>query len=200
MSRLALVERTKLNLSEVTVVMAGTSSLELDILRQVLAGFGARQIRRAEDAKQLSDQLKGVDYDLLLIDVMIGLESALDVVRTVRRRQDDRRFTPVILTTANATASMVSQARNSGANFVVSKPFAPVVLFERLVWIVKDARSFVEADNYAGPDRRVRPIGPPAGMDGRRQGDLSVEVGEASAPNMSQVDIDAMMFPVRKSA
>jgi hypothetical protein len=58
---------------------------------------------------------------------------------------------------------------------------------------------FIEAQNYVGPDRRFKRLGPPAGMDGRRSDDLAVEVGEAQTPNLSQEEINLMMKPTKVS-
>ena len=58
--------------------------------------------------------------------------------------------------------------------------------------------AFVETPAYAGPDRRFKSLGPPGGI-GRRSTDLSAEIGDASEPNLSQVEIDSFMKPVRMS-
>ena len=41
----------------------------------------------------------------------------------------------------------------------------------------------------------VHPVGPPVGEKGRRHDDLSVEVGEATTPNLDQDQIDALFQP-----
>ena len=199
MSRLAVVERTKLNLQDVTILVQGGSELELEMLSQVFAGFGARQLRRADGLPAMREMLKGDPVDLVVMDVAGGLDASLEVVRELRRRSDAVRFAPVVLTTGHVTSSMLLAARDAGVSYVVAKPLSPRVLFERLVWIVRDARPFVEAASYAGPDRRVRVLGPPAGVAGRREGDISGDLGEAVTPNLDQSDIDAMMNPVRKA-
>lgn len=197
--RLSIVEQTKLNIEQVVVVVAGGSALELELLVQVFAGFGARQLKRAENAQQLSAAVMTGEVDLVVIDAAMGLDDALQVVRTLRRCSDDRKFTPVVLTSSNVSEQTIEFARSSGVNYVVAKPVAPRVLFERLVWIVRDKRAYFETEHFVGPDRRTRPLGPPIGVDGRRSGDLSGHLGAASEPNMSQADIDALMFPVRKA-
>jgi hypothetical protein len=53
----------------------------------------------------------------------------------------------------------------------------------------------VTSPNYCGPDRRVRSVGPPVGMKGRRHDDLSIEVGAAKTPNLEQDEIDALFQP-----
>ena len=109
------------------------------------------------------------------------------------------RFTPVIMLTGHAAESKVSKIRNCGSSFIVTKPLTPAVLLQRILWLGTDEREMVVSDNYVGPDRRVRNFGPPMGMAGRRTGDLSAHLGEATDVNMDQSDIDMMMKPMRIS-
>ena len=45
----------------------------------------------------------------------------------------------------------------------------------------------------------MRNYGPPAGTDGRRESDLSGELGAAVEENMGQDDIDMLMKPMKVS-
>ena len=199
MSRLALLEGAKLNLAEVTILAAGANPIEVDVLMQVFSGFGARRLRRAEDPQSARALLEREAIDLFVLDAMMGLEAGMELVRGLRRLPSETRLAPVILAAGHVQPSLIREARANGVSYVVAKPLTPRVLFERLVWVVRDARAFVETADYAGPDRRVRALGPPPGMAGRRADDLPFDVGEASTPNMSQADIDAMMMPVRRA-
>ena len=73
------------------------------------------------------------------------------------------------------------------------------LLRDRIIWLGAEDRDFVEAEHYVGPDRRVRNYGPPAGTDGRRESDLSGELGAAVDENMGQDDIDMLMKPMKVS-
>ncbi len=99
----------------------------------------------------------------------------------------------MILLIGHTQKAHVLHARDCGANAVVAKPLKPDVLYRRIAWLARDIRKFVISDGYTGPDRRFKAIGPPAGTEGRRDTDLSLKVGESSAPNMSQDEIDAML-------
>jgi DNA-binding response OmpR family regulator len=104
---------------------------------------------------------------------------------------------PVVLTMGHARPTQVHKARDSGANFVVTKPIAPKVLLERIFWVAREERPFIETKNYLGPERRFKREGPPIGKPGRRRGDLHEELGAASTPNLSQDQIDGLMKPQR---
>jgi len=71
----------------------------------------------------------------------------------------------------------------------------PLIMMQRILWVSKESRAFVNAPGYCGPDRRFRALGPPVGEKGRRHDDLSAEVGEATMPNLDQSDIDALFQP-----
>ncbi len=47
-------------------------------------------------------------------------------------------------------------ARDCGANFIITKPFSAKNLLERIVWVARDERPFLEVGDYFGPDRRFR--------------------------------------------
>ena len=198
MTKLSIVDRTKLNMSSVSVLIAGGAMMETDMLMQLFTGFGVGRMMRADDLAAVTDAIEGDEPDLVVLDLKLGEAATTDLASRLRRRPSDLRMTPVILVAANPAASTVAKARDAGVNYVVAKPMTPRTMFERLVWIVKDQRRFIDADTYVGPDRRFRSIGPPLGMTGRRSDDLPPEIGAASSPNMSQADIDAMLMPARK--
>jgi DNA-binding response OmpR family regulator len=101
----------------------------------------------------------------------------------------------VILITGHTKPSQIFRGRDSGASFVVRKPVAPLVMMQRIIWLLNDQRKFVTSPDYCGPDRRVKAIGPPVGMKGRRCDDLSAQVGDAKTPNLEQDEIDALFKP-----
>jgi DNA-binding response OmpR family regulator len=65
-------------------------------------------------------------------------------------------------------ASKVKKARDCGANVIIARPFSPSTLLDRIVWIARDPRPFLEAADYAGPDRRFHDEGPPKATGERR--------------------------------
>ena len=121
-----------------------------------------------------------------------------EFLRRMRREgMGVNKLTPVILLTGHAQVSNVAKARDTGANFFVAKPITPSVLWDRIVWVIRDKRPFVELEKYIGPDRRFKFEGPPPGSEGRRAADVTLPIGEASAPNMSQDEINAFIKPQR---
>ena len=60
------------------------------------------------------------------------------------------------MTASHIRRGRVAEARDCGANFVVTKPFSPTLLLERILWVARDSRPFLEVGDYLGPDRRFR--------------------------------------------
>jgi hypothetical protein len=64
----------------------------------------------------------------------------------------------------------IARARDCGSHITVKKPFSPLVLLERIIWVAKEGRPFLFTDRYTGPDRRFQEKEPPKGK-ARRQDD-----------------------------
>ncbi|MBI1251537.1 MAG: response regulator [Alphaproteobacteria bacterium] len=191
---------SKLNLSKITILALESSQHSVDILAQILKGFGVNEVLRCTTEEEAEKALRAREVDLILIDPSLKEGDGYDFLRRLRREgMGVNKTTPVILLTGHAQASNVARAHDSGANFFVAKPITPNVLWDRFLWVVRDKRPFVELEKYMGPDRRFKFEGPPPGSDGRRASDLDVELGDAAAPNMSQDEINTFIKPQKVS-
>lgn len=186
-----------LNLEKAKALVVDDNAQALDILVGVLASFGLRDIVRAESATEGMEQVKRNAFDLILTDGEMPGMDGYEFVHWLRRNgADASRVTPAILVTAHTRRSHVVKARDCGANFIIAKPITPKILLERIFWVAKGDRMFVETDNYVGPDRRFKQEGPPADHpDGRRRDDVPIEIGQAETPNMSQEELDNLVKP-----
>ena len=186
----------KFNLEKMQVLLVDDNQQGLDIMGQIVAGFGARNLLKCTSAKEARDILSKTTVDLLLTDNHMPGEDGYSLVRWLRTEAPEmNRYVPVLVVTGHIRKSDVFRSRDSGANFVVVKPVTPQTLLERIFWVGRDERKFIECDTYSGPDRRFKREGPPAGMEGRREDDLHGKLGDASEPNLSQDEINAMMRP-----
>jgi DNA-binding response OmpR family regulator len=189
----------KLDLSKTVVMLLQNNTTEVDILGQVFQGFGVKATRKCTTAEQAEEMVRATEFDLLVIDAEMPGGKGFNFVQKLRRMQDcPNRLAPVILVSGHTPHKSVLRARDCGANIVVTKPITPKVLFDRIVWLVKDVRQFVESDGYVGPDRRHKAYGPPPGTKGRRKDDLNPTVlGAPAGPDLMQDEIDALLKPRR---
>lgn len=187
------------NFSDITALIVDSDQYAIEIVSEILRGFGLNKQTSAFSGTAAQDLLQSKQFDLLISEVTLADMTGAALIEWIRRKQDlPNRFLPIVVLTGHTQIENVFAARDSGANGVVKKPVSPSALFDRLVWSAKSDRLFVETDAYIGPDRRFKNVGPPGGI-GRRSSDLSAEVGDAKEPNMSQDEIDSFIKPMKVS-
>ncbi len=188
----------RLNLSKASVLLVQASGTELDILGQMFIGFGVKGIRKCTTVEDADAVTANASFDLVVVDCDLPDGSGFDLVQRLRRAEENaNRLAPILLVCGHTAPSNITRARDCGANFVVAKPLTPPVVYDRLMWLGREQRKFVEAEGYVGPDRRHKAFGPPPGEKGRRHDDLGTEVGLPIGPDLGQDEIDALMNPRR---
>lgn len=197
MSR-AVLPSDKLDLQRLTVLIVDDNVASLDILSQAVSGYGMRKIFKCPSAKDARQIVRQNTIDLLIVDAQMPDEDGYELLRWIRREGSDaNKFVPAIMCTSHTPVSQVQAARDCGAHFIVAKPITPKILLERIFWVAREERPFVDCDVYVGPDRRFKRMGPPAGMDGRRHDDVNGVIGDAVEPNLSQDEINNLMKPAK---
>lgn len=88
-------------------------------------GFLVTTAREADHARRL---LAGLDFDLLVLDVMMPGEDGISLCRDLRRR----RATPILLLTAKAETEDRISGLEAGADDYIAKPFEPKELLLRI--------------------------------------------------------------------
>lgn len=186
---------SRFNLEDTQILILQSSSTETDIYAQMLSGFGAKAMHRAESGADAMEMLGRMAMDLVLVDARLPDTDGYEFVANLRRApRNPNVFVPILMLAGHTPRSKVEHARDCGAHFVITKPVSPAILLERILWIARETRTFVECDVYVGPERRFKHEGPPDGV-GRRRDDLSAEVGEAVEPNMDQNEVDHLFKP-----
>jgi CheY-like chemotaxis protein len=194
----ALLPSSRINLERATVLVLDDNGPSLDILSQVVSGFGVKQLHRAESVMDAQALIRTKTFDLIISDVQMPVTDGIEFIEWLRKEGGEtNRYVPVILVTGHTRTTQIFKLRDAGSNYVVAKPITPKVLLERVFWVAREERQFIECDSYIGPDRRFKHEGPPAGTDGRRKDDLPAEVGVAQTPNMSDDEIANMMRPAK---
>ncbi len=190
-----MVER--LNFAQIEALVVDADQYSTSILGQILRGFGLSRHTMIETGEEAMRRLPNGHLDLLICDALLPDMHASDLVKWIRRQPGlALKYIPIVVLTGYTQYSNVVNMRDAGANIVVRKPVAPNVLFDHIAWSARTDRPFIETDNYIGPDRRFKNTGPPNGA-GRRKTDLTMEIGEAVEPNMSQNEIDVLLKPTK---
>lgn len=153
----ALRKSAVINLSGAVTMVVDDSPFAIELTSQALMGFGIRPKHTCLGAAEAMDILKEQSIDLLVVDCEMPGINGFELVRWLRRSGlDPNAFVPVIMTAAHIRRPRVSDARDCGASFIITKPFSAATLLERIVWVARDGRPFLEVGDYFGPDRRFR--------------------------------------------
>jgi DNA-binding response OmpR family regulator len=162
------------NLSSAKLMLLAGHAYEAGIYLSMLEGFGARNVVRCSTPDQAMFEMERTDFDLVIVDSRLREGDAYDFIRSVRHSQNARlMFVPILMIAGHTPREEITAARDSGSHFLIRKPISAATLLERILWIAKEHRLFIESQAYAGPDRRFRKDGPP-GVE-RRQDDGEVQ-------------------------
>jgi two-component system phosphate regulon response regulator OmpR len=102
------------------------------LLSKYLTNNGFR-VTQAADAAAARAALKGLQFDVVILDVMMPGESGLDLARFLKSTTD----VPVCMLTAQAEPSNRIEGLESGVDDYVAKPFEPRELLLRLQNIMR---------------------------------------------------------------
>ena len=102
------------------------------LLKRYLGEHGYR-VSTAGDAAEARRKLEGLDFDLLVLDVMMPGEDGIALTHDLR----EKRPVPVLLLTARAEAESRIEGLEAGADDYLSKPFEPRELLLRISNILR---------------------------------------------------------------
>ena len=106
-----------------------------DLLSRFLTNEGYR-VSTADTVLDARAKLKGLSFDLLILDWMMPGESGVDLAKSIRAESN----VPIILLTAKHEIEHRIEGLQSGADDYIAKPFEPRELSLRISNILKRAR------------------------------------------------------------
>lgn len=105
-----------------------------DLLQRFLTKEGFR-VTTSADALEAREKLRGFQFDLLVVDVMMPGESGLDLTRDIRTAS----AVPILMLTAMSETEARIDGLQAGADDYLSKPFEPMELVLRIHSILRRA-------------------------------------------------------------
>ena len=98
-----------------------------DLLTRFLSENGFR-VTAAGDANDARRKLAAIDYDLMVLDVMMPGETGFELTRSMRQTRD----LPILLLTAMGEVEDRIEGLETGADDYLAKPFEPRELLLRI--------------------------------------------------------------------
>jgi CheY-like chemotaxis protein len=152
----------RLNLKNITGLLVDRDLFTRGLVAQMLRGFGIEKLMvtgTGEEAKRL---IHGNCPDLCFVEGALPDMTTADFIGWIRRQGSNAlRFMPVIVLSGYTQLRLIAAARDGGANIVIRKPISPQTLFDRINWVARVSRPFLETGHYIGPDRRFHSVPPP---------------------------------------
>lgn len=172
------------------------------LLTDIVKALGARDIIVESDEGQALKAAAALEPGIVFTErTGPGLDGE-SLSRRIRRSDMDCRRSPIIMVTADATATTILGARDSGVHEFLRKPFTSGDLFKRIENVALKPRDWIEAVGYVGPDRRRFNSGEytgPAKRKGDRGGSAAAQIDGAKdqamrilASALDQFDQDPM--------
>ena len=165
----------RFNLSTIGVLVIDDAETSRDIVLSILQGLGVTRRRCCATVEEALVLLERDDFDLVIADGEMPGQDGFDLTTTLRGHPDGANFTvPVMIASAHTPKVKIGRARDAGANMVVRKPLSAGVLLDRIEWLARTPRKFVNSPGYCGPDRRFQTKPLPENVEDRRaQAELS---------------------------
>ena len=160
------------------VVIVDPNPAAARLLSDLLKGFGSRDVAIESDEARVIDLAREMEPGLILTERAGPKLDGEALARRIRRSSLSCRRVPIIMVTAEATASSIKGARDAGVHEFLRKPFTSGDLFRRVENLATKPRDWVEAVGYIGPDRRRFNSDDYAGP-GKRKADKPASAAEA---------------------
>ncbi len=177
------------------ILLVDDSRHFLEIVGQVLRGFGVRTVVKTTDAADAMERLKVQSFDVIVADLNMPLLDGFEFTRFIRADIDSPNArVPIILLTAHANMSVVKKAIDIGVDGFVAKPMRPIDLMQRLLDVVDRPRPYISVPgDFFGPCRRRRDDERYAGPE-RRAGLRHADTGPVEQDDVADIGRPAIFL------
>ncbi len=118
------------DLSHLDILMAEDNLTNQMVVTQMLRTMGADCVI-ASDGVEAMERFEEQVFDIALIDIEMPRMSGLEVMRSIRSRNDAKAVTPLVALTAYVLPEHQDRINAAGANGLISKPLTNIAEFGR---------------------------------------------------------------------
>ena len=177
--------RHRSQFARVRVLVADQDLRTAGLVKQILFSFGFRDISCVTSGQDVLLLLASKPFDLIITEYSMAEVDGITMVKAIRTAKEVksiRRDIPIIMLTGHAEVENIEAARDAGISEFLVKPFSAKTISERIVMVIDNPRSFVDAPGFAGPCRRRRKVPLPTQKE-RRTAKNSAKKKQVAAGN-----------------
>ncbi len=139
-------------------------------VRTLLHGFGTREVYEAEDGAGGLEAFNHYSPDIVITDWAMPIFDGLELAQMIRQPTSNTNpYVAIIMLTGHSEKKRVVASRDAGITEFLAKPISAKGLYQRILNVVANPRSFIRTKSYFGPDRR-RNVNPNYAGSERRKG------------------------------
>ncbi|RZJ01505.1 MAG: response regulator [Brevundimonas sp.] len=124
------------------------------LLTDIMKGLGSKDVAVEIDEARALRMAASLEPSMVFTEYAGPGLSGEAFAKALRRSNLGCRRAPIIMATAEATASTIKGARDAGVHEFLRKPFTSADLFKRVENVALKPRDWIEGIAYVGPDRR----------------------------------------------
>ena len=146
--------RRRFDFSRLSVMVVDDNQAMLQIMRALLRAMGVGDVVLMNDAGAAFGEIAVAEPDVVIADWVMEPMAGGEFIRAIRNLSGQIKFVPIIVLTGHASAPLVRQARDAGADYTLAKPVSLEHVCRAFHHMRDGERAFVQVGNYFGPDRR----------------------------------------------
>ncbi len=130
-------DQEEVMLNKISVLVAEDNKINQFMITKILKNWDF-EVDIVDDGSKAIESLKEKNYDLILMDMHMPVMGGLEATRKIRTEFDEpKRSIPIISLSAAVMEDEQQAAKEAGVDEVVSKPFDPQVLKNKIVNLVQ---------------------------------------------------------------
>ena len=127
-------------------------------LYSILEAFGIAEIMVCHTLEEAEKKYYNTEMDCIFLDFIMEDKKGIDFIKNIRAKQSSKNSSeiPIILVTGVTSIETIIDARDAGVSEIISKPFSPDQILQKLDNAINNKRQFIDVEEYIGPNRRRR--------------------------------------------
>tara|TARA_R110002096_G_scaffold257381_1_gene450832 strand:- start:163022 stop:163543 length:522 start_codon:yes stop_codon:yes gene_type:complete len=148
----------KTEIQDLSVLIVDSNVFIAKTLSTILEAFGVRKIILCKTLGEAEKKFYNSALDCVFVDFIMEDRTGIEFIKKIRTNPSSKNNSdlPIILDTGVTDVNTIVMARDAGVTEVISKPFSPEQVLQKLDNAVNNRRDFIDVDEFVGPNRRRR--------------------------------------------